>query len=113
MQKIDINCDMGESTDLWPYQLENDIALLPFITSANIACGAHAGDASTMHELVDDALLAGVVVGAHPGFEDRRNFGRTDMALPPSKIYDLVICQLGALDGFLKINGARLHHVKP
>lgn len=113
MQKIDINCDMGESTDLWPYRVENDIALFPFITSANIACGFHAGDAHTMHELVDAALLAGVAVGAHPGFDDRQNFGRTNIQLPPAKIYDLVVCQLGTLDAFLKINGAKLHHVKP
>jgi UPF0271 protein len=113
MQKIDINCDMGESTDLWPYHVENDIALLPYITSANIACGLHAGDAYTMHELVEAALLAGVMVGAHPGFEDRPNFGRTNMQLPPAKIYDLIIYQLGALDAFLKINGTKLHHVKP
>ena len=113
MQKIDINCDMGESTALWHYQVDNDIALLPYISSANIACGFHAGDAHTMHELVEAALLAGVAVGAHPGFEDRQNFGRTDMRLPPGKIYDLVICQLGALDAFLKVNGTKLHHVKP
>jgi len=113
MQKIDINCDMGESTGLWPYHIGNDIALLPYITSANIACGLHAGDACTMHELVEAALLAGVAVGAHPGFEDRSNFGRTNMQLPPAKIYDLVIYQIGALDAFLKINGTKLHHVKP
>jgi UPF0271 protein len=113
MQKIDINCDMGESTALWPYHIENDIALLPYITSANIACGFHAGDAYTMHELIDAALLAGVAVGAHPGFEDRQNFGRTNRQLPPAKVYDLVICQLGAVDAFLKINGTKLHHVKP
>jgi len=113
MQKIDINCDMGESTGLWPYHIGNDIALLPYITSANIACGLHAGDVCTMHELVEAALLAGVAVGAHPGFEDRPNCGRTNMQLPPAKIYDLIIYQLGALDAFLKINGTKLHHVKP
>ncbi len=113
MQTIDINCDMGESTQLWSYHIDNDIALLPFISSANIACGAHAGDAHTMHELVDAALTAGVAVGAHPGFEDRQNFGRTNMQLSPVKIYDLIIYQLGALDAFLKINGTKLQHVKP
>jgi 5-oxoprolinase (ATP-hydrolysing) subunit A len=113
MQTIDINCDMGESTALWPYHIDNDIALLPYISSANIACGFHAGDASTMHELVDAALLAGVAIGAHPGFADKENFGRTDISLPPVKIYDIIIYQLGALDAFLKINGAKLQHVKP
>ena len=113
MQGIDINCDMGESTSLWQYGIDNDIALLPFISSANIACGFHAGDAYTMHELVDAALTAGVSVGAHPGFADKENFGRTNMDLSPIKIYDSIIYQLGALDAFLKINGTKLQHVKP
>lgn len=113
MQPIDINCDMGESTHLWPYQIENDLALFPFISSVNIACGFHAGDAHTMHELVEAALLAGIAVGAHPGFEDRENFGRTNTYLSPVKLYDIIICQLGKLDAFLRINGTRLHHVKP
>ncbi|MEP7279765.1 MAG: 5-oxoprolinase subunit PxpA [Bacteroidota bacterium] len=113
MQEIDINCDMGESTALWPYHIDTDLALLPYISSINIACGAHAGDASTMHELVKVALRAGLAIGAHPGFEDRQHFGRAAIQASPIKIYDSVICQLGALDGFLKINGAKLHHVKP
>ena len=113
MQTIDINCDMGESTQLWPYRIENDLALFRFISSVNIATGFHAGDAHTMHELVDAALLAGIAVGAHPGFEDRENFGRTNTSLPPIKLYDIIIYQLGALDAFLQINGTRLHHVKP
>jgi UPF0271 protein len=113
MQTIDINCDMGESTSLWPYHISADIALLPYITSANIACGFHAGDAFTMHELVDASLLAGVAVGAHPGFEDKENFGRKNISLSPVKIYDHIIYQLGALGAFLKINGTKLHHVKP
>lgn len=113
MQTIDINCDMGESTQLWPYHIDNDIALFRFISSINIATGFHAGDAHTMHELVDAALLAGIAVGAHPGFEDRENFGRTNTPLSPVKLYDIIIYQLGALDAFLQINGTRLHHVKP
>lgn len=113
MQTIDINCDMGESTQLWPYHIDNDLALLRYISSINIATGFHAGDAHTMHELVEAALLAGIAVGAHPGFEDRENFGRTNMQLSPIKLYDIIIYQLGALDAFLQINGTRLHHVKP
>ncbi len=104
---------MGESTGLWPYHIDNDIALLPYISSANIACGAHAGDAHTLHELADAALLAGVAIGAHPGFEDKENFGRTNMNLSPVKIYDIIIQQLGVVDAFLKINGTKLQHVKP
>ena len=113
MQAIDVNCDMGESTSLWPYHIAADIALLPCISSVNIACGFHAGDAQTMHELVNAALLTGIAIGAHPGFEDRENFGRTNITVSPVKIYDIIIYQLGALDAFLKINGAKLHHVKP
>ena len=104
---------MGESTRLWPYHIDNDIALLPYISSANIAGGFHAGDAHTLHELADAALLAGVAIGAHPGFEDKENFGRTNMNLPPVKMYDIVIQQMGVVDAFLKINGTKLHHVKP
>lgn len=104
---------MGESTSLWAHHIDNDLALLPYISSANIACGFHAGDAQTMHELVDAALLSGVAIGAHPGFEDRANFGRTSQQLTPIKLYDTIVYQLGALDAFLKINGTKLHHVKP
>ena len=113
MLKIDLNCDMGESTALWPYTVEKDISLLRWISSVNLACGFHAGDAHTMHELVEAALTAGVAVGAHPGFADKENFGRSNMPLPPEKIYDIMLYQLGALDAFLKVHGARLRHVKP
>ncbi|THU32501.1 LamB/YcsF family protein [Niastella caeni] len=113
MLSIDINCDMGESTHLWPYHIEKDRMLLSYVSSINLACGYHAGDAHTMHELVAAAITADVAVGAHPGFADRDNFGRTNMQLPPGAIYDLVVYQVGALDAFLKVMGARLHHVKP
>ncbi len=113
MLTIDINCDMGESTLLWQYSIEKDIDLLKYISSVNLACGFHAGDAHTMHELVDASLMAGVGIGAHPSFEDKHNFGRTNMAIAPGKIYDIVLYQLGALSAFLKIQGAVLHHVKP
>lgn len=104
---------MGESTHLWPYNPEKDRRLLSFISSMNLACGYHAGDAHTMHNLAEAALTAGVAIGAHPGFADRDNFGRTNMPLPPEEIYDLMLYQLGALDAFLKIRSSRLHHVKP
>jgi 5-oxoprolinase (ATP-hydrolysing) subunit A len=113
MLTIDLNCDMGESTALWQYDLEKDKSLLPFITSMNLACGFHAGDAFTMHELTEAALLAGVAVGAHPGFPDREDFGRMNMNLSSQEIYDIVLYQIGALSAFLKVRGARLHHVKP
>jgi UPF0271 protein len=104
---------MGESTHLWPYDLNNDLALLPWISSINIACGLHAGDPHTMHELVTASLEAGIAIGAHPSFNDRDNFGRSNTAFSPEKIYDLIIYQVGALQAFLKVNGASLHHVKP
>jgi len=113
MLSIDINCDMGESTRLWPYSIEKDLKLLSYVTSINVACGYHAGDAHTMHTLAEAAIGAGVAVGAHPGFADLDNFGRTNQVLPPEKIYDLVLYQIGALDAFLRILNARLHHVKP
>jgi 5-oxoprolinase (ATP-hydrolysing) subunit A len=113
MLSIDLNCDMGESTHLWHYQIEKDLMLLSYVSSINLACGYHAGDAHTMHQLAIAALEAGVAIGAHPGFPDRENFGRTNLSLPPAAIYDLVIYQIGALDAFLKVLHTRLHHVKP
>jgi Uncharacterized proteins, homologs of lactam utilization protein B len=113
MLSIDLNCDMGESTHLWPWSVEHDRALLPFLSSINLACGFHAGDAHTMHELVEAALSAGIAIGAHPSFEDRENFGRINQLLTPEKVYDIVLYQLGALDAFLKVMSTRLHHVKP
>jgi len=113
MLSIDLNCDMGESTHLWPYDIEKDKTLLTYVSSINLACGFHAGDANTMHQLAAAAMEAGVAVGAHPGFADRENFGRTNLLLPPAAIYDLVIYQIGALDAFLKVLQTRLHHVKP
>jgi len=113
MLSVDLNCDMGESTHLWEYDIEKDKALLRYLGSVNLACGFHAGDAHTMHTLVEAALAAGVAIGAHPGFDDRENFGRSNRALSPDKIYDIVLYQLGALDAFVKTAGTRLHHVKP
>ena len=113
MLSIDINCDMGESTHLWPYHIEQDHVLLSYVSSINLACGFHAGDPHTMHELVEAAITSGVAIGAHLGFEDRNNFGRTNVQLSPEKVYDLVLYQIGALDAFLKVMNSRLHHVKP
>jgi 5-oxoprolinase (ATP-hydrolysing) subunit A len=113
MLSIDINCDMGESTHLWPYDIEKDLKLLRYVSSINVACGMHAGDSYTMHELVNAALIEGIAVGAHPGFADRDNFGRTNQDLSYEQIYDLVIYQIGALDAFMRVMNDRLHHVKP
>lgn len=113
MLSIDLNCDMGESTHLWDYSIDKDLELLQYISSVNLACGFHAGDASTMHTLVDACIEKGIAIGAHPGFADRDNFGRTEMSLSPTAIYDLMLYQMGAIQAFLTINGTILHHVKP
>ena len=104
---------MGESTHLWPYDIKKDLALLPWISSMNIACGFHAGDPHTMHELVAAALKTGVAIGAHPSYQDRENFGRSNLFLSPEKVYDIMVYQVGALQAFLQVHGAALHHVKP
>ena len=104
---------MGESTHLWPYDIEKDRLLLSYVSSINLACGYHAGDAHTMYALAEAAVGTGIAIGAHPGFADRDNFGRTNMELSPSAIYELVIYQIGALDAFLRVLHTRLHHVKP
>jgi UPF0271 protein len=113
MLSADINCDMGESTHLHAYDPEADMALLSHVSSVNLACGFHAGDAHTMHRLVKAALEKNIFIGAHPGFPDRDHFGRKEMYLSPEQVYDLVLYQLGALDAFLKVHGSRMHHIKP
>lgn len=112
MISVDLNCDMGESTSLYPYSIEKDIELLQYVSSINLACGFHAGDAYTMHRLVESALDKRVAVGAHPAFPDKENFGRTNMHVSPEALYDIIIYQLGALQGFLQIYNSKLHHVK-
>lgn len=102
---IDINADVGEGMD--------DEELFPYVTSANVACGFHAGDPSTMDETVALALAHGVHVGAHPGLADKANFGRVAVELPADAVEQLVLYQVAALDGFVRAHGARLTHVKP
>lgn len=106
IQNIDLNCDMGEG-------MSNDAALMPFISSANIACGAHAGDEHTMHQTVALAMQYGVAIGAHPSFDDKGNFGRTEMQLTIPELYMLVQQQVKLLDKICAAAGATLHHVKP
>lgn len=108
---IDINCDMGEGYG--NYHFGNDEAVMPYISSANIACGFHAGDPHIMHETVKAALQHSVTIGAHPGYPDLGGFGRRHMSLTPREIYELIIYQLGALQGFVHLYGHKVHHVKP
>jgi UPF0271 protein len=103
---IDINCDMGEG-------MSHDEEIIPFISSANIACGAHAGDRDTMKRTVEACLKNNVAIGAHPGFDDKENFGRTPMQLSFGELYDLVSRQLVEMNKICKELNATLHHVKP
>jgi UPF0271 protein len=102
--KIDLNADLGEGMD--------DAAILPFVTSANVACGAHAGSPEIMDRTVALALERGVRVGAHPGYADRDNFGRRELQLADDELRALVLNQIAALDGIVKARGARMTHVK-
>lgn len=108
---LDINCDLGESYGI--YRTLSDVAILPLITSANIACGFHAGDPATMRLTVERALEHRVAIGAHPGLPDLQGFGRRRMEITPQEAYDMVVYQVGALDAFVRANGGRIHHVKP
>ena len=107
MRHLDLNADVGEGDP------EADEALLPLVTSANVACGLHAGDAHTMRRTVALAQRHGVAVGAHPGYDDREGFGRRPMRLATEAIKDLLLRQLGALDAIARSEGAIVRHVKP
>ncbi len=111
MSYIDINCDMGES--FGSYRLGRDEEILDYITSANIACGFHAGDPTTMRKTVQLALQKDVGIGAHPGFQDLIGFGRREMSVTPMEAYELIIYQIGALNAFVQAEGGKMQHVKP
>lgn len=102
--RIDLNADVGEGLD--------DSLLLPFLSSANVACGLHAGGPVVMDQTVALALRQGVRVGAHPGYPDRENFGRTDLQLSRDELRSIVLYQLGALNTLVRARGGKLKHVK-
>ena len=102
----DLNCDMGEG-------IGNDEAIMPFITSANISCGFHAGNGDTIRHTMDLAKKHSVLVGAHPSFHDKENFGRKEMHLGHDKLYAIVLEQLIKMDLIAKEKGIKIHHVKP
>ncbi len=108
---IDLNADMGESFGM--YVMGDDNAFMKHISSANVACGFHAGDSSVMRKTVGLAKRDGVQVGAHPGLPDLQGFGRREMNLSLDEIYDIVVYQVGALKAFAEAAGLKLHHVKP
>lgn len=111
MRRIDLNCDLGESYGAW--QMGQDEAVLDAVSSANVACGFHAGDPGVMRRTVRLAAARGVAIGAHPSLPDLQGFGRREMALSPDEARDLVLYQIGALWSFTKSTGAPLRHVKP
>ena len=109
MLSIDLNCDMGEG-------VAGEDLLMPYISSANIACGGHAGDEDTMRRTIDHALKYGVAIGAHPSYPDRENFGRVDMVengLDLSELLDTLLDQLYVFQKIVRECGAVLHHIKP
>lgn len=111
MAKVDLNCDLGES--FGRYTLGMDSAVLPIISSANVACGFHASDPVVMARTVALAKKAGVAVGAHPGYPDLLGFGRRNMVITAEEAKAYIQYQLGALDAFLREQGMRMQHVKP
>ncbi len=109
-KRFDMNADAGESFGLW--QIGADAELFPHITSANIACGAHAGDPTVMRKTIELAALHQVAIGAHPGYPDLQGFGRRAMTIDPEEIHDMVVTQIGALQAMAHIFGMRLQHMK-
>ncbi len=109
--RIDLNCDMGESFGAWT--MGQDEAVLPFVTSANVACGFHAGDPRVMLATVRAGVRHGVRVGAHVSLPDLQGFGRREMKVTPDEAHAFTLYQLGALDGVARACGVKLAHVKP
>ena len=111
MKTIDINCDLGESFGV--YKLGQDAEIMPYISSASIACGFHAGDPRVMVQTVRLAKKHGVAIGAHPGYPDLVGFGRRDMTMLPDEVEAMLLYQIGALAGICRAEGVDLVHVKP
>ncbi|TCP23745.1 UPF0271 protein [Scopulibacillus darangshiensis] len=111
MNAVDLNCDLGESFGV--YHIGNDEDILNDVTSVNVACGFHAGDPAVMRKTVQRALDKNVQIGAHPGLQDLIGFGRRNMKISPQEAYDIVVYQIGALNGFLQSEGGKMQHVKP
>lgn len=111
MKQIDLNCDLGESFGAW--RMGEDTALLDVVSSANIACGFHAGDPVIMQRTVELAAARGVALGAHVSLPDLQGFGRREMKVSAAEVYAMTLYQLGALHAFAQAAGTRLAHVKP
>ena len=102
---VDLNSDLGEGAG-------HDEEILDLVSSANISCGFHAGDPASIFATIQAALERGVSLGAHPSFPDRENFGRSEMALPPTEVYSIVAYQIGAFQALARAAGGRMNHVK-
>ena len=111
VSRIDINCDLGES--FGRYRMGQDAAVMPYISSCNIACGFHAGDPVVMARTIELALNHDVSIGAHPSYPDLQGFGRRSMHIPAAELTDMLVYQIGALKAMVEAQGGRLHHVKP
>ncbi|MBE9548092.1 MAG: LamB/YcsF family protein [Proteobacteria bacterium] len=111
MYRIDINCDLGEGIET--DSLSNDAQIMPYISSCNIACGFHAGNPKTMRECVRLALVHNVAIGAHPAYNDRKNFGRVQLQIPLEKLQEELCQQISQLQDIAASEGGALHHVKP
>jgi 5-oxoprolinase (ATP-hydrolysing) subunit A len=109
-QSIDLNADMGESFGAWT--MGDDTALMPWVTSANVACGFHAGDPATIAATVALAIEHGVAIGAHPGLPDLQGFGRRTLQVTEEQVYQMTLYQAGAVRAFAEAAGGRLHHLK-
>ncbi|MBQ6775901.1 MAG: LamB/YcsF family protein [Synergistaceae bacterium] len=109
--KVDLNSDLGESFGAW--KMGRDADVLTFVSSANVACGFHAGDPMVMKQTVKDAIAAGVAIGAHPSYPDLKGFGRRNMTCSPDELYSDTLYQIGALRAFCDAAGVKLQHVKP
>ncbi len=110
-KQIDINCDMGESYGR--YQIGNDGAIMPYITSCNIACGFHGGDPVTIERTIDLALMHEVRIGAHPGYPDLQGFGRREMAMNDAELSSAIKYQVAAIKSLTESKGGKLSYVKP
>jgi UPF0271 protein len=108
---IDLNCDLGE--DASEQGTRREMAVLEFVSSINVACGLHAGDAHVMRRIMQAASARGIAVGAHPSLDDRSHFGRRELPVTAEEAYELVTYQVGAAQAIAKAAGARLNHVKP
>ena len=111
LSRMDVNCDMGESFGNW--KMGDDAGMMPYITTANVACGFHAGDPLTMLDTVELGKAHGIAIGAHPGLPDLLGFGRRAMNITAEDAHAYVIYQVGALQAALAVHGLELHHVKP